>query len=141
MGIHPAASYLVAPRLREICLPETREQGSYDHHGAPEGRAFADEVLALDIGCVDIVGLESVFPFLQPGDFHAHPFEHEDEVPDIKDFRDIGNGHFLVCEENGTDHFKRLVLGALRTDCPAELVTAFDYKRTHILNELIFLSV
>ena len=132
MRIDPAAADLVATRLREICVAEPCEQRADDHYGTSERRTLADKISAFDIRRVYIVGPERIHAFLMPGNLHSHTLKKKDKIADVKDFRHIGNRDFLRSQQYGTYHFQCLVLGSLRPDHTAQLMSAFDYKCAHV---------
>ena len=113
-------------------LTETVEQRADDHYGTSERRTLADKISAFDIRRVYIVGPERIPAFLMPGHLHAHTLKKKYKIADIKDFRHIGNRDFLRSQQYGTYHFQCLVLGSLRPDHTAQLMSAFDYKCAHV---------
>ena len=128
MRIDAAPAYLVASRLREICLAETCEQRSDDHHGAAQERAFANELFAEYIVPVYGIRPEGVAALGETADLHAHILEHEDKVFYVEYFRNIRNDHLLIGKQYGADDLQRLVLGTLGSDFTAQSVPAFYYE-------------
>ena len=126
--IDPAAANLVSARLREIRPAETGEERSYDHHGATELGTLRHKVSAHHIFGIDLVSLECVYALLVAGDLDAHSLEEDDQVLDVKNLRNVGDRHLLIGQEHRADYLQGLVLGTLRPDGSAELITAFYYK-------------
>ena len=127
----PAAD-LVAARLGEEGAAEAREERSDDEDRAAQAGAFRDEVGAVDVELVDVVRREGVLPFGAALHAHAHPAQQVDQVLDVQDLRDVGDGDRLGGEEDGADHLQGFVLGALGMDLAAEAVSAFDDKTAHM---------
>ena len=128
----PVTEDLVAARLGEVGPAEAGKQRTDDHHGAAQGGAFADELLAFDVGRVDVRGAEAVFAFGEALDLHAHALEEGDEILDVEDFGDVGDGNGLGAEQDGTDDFQRFVLGALGRDAAAQGMASFYDECTHM---------
>ena len=136
MGIHPPAADLVPARLREIGAAETGKNRADNHQGSAESGAFPDKIIAPDIVSVDFIGLEHIAALFLAGDLDPHPFQKYDQVAYVQDFRNIGNSDLIISKKHGTYHLKRLILRSLRADDSAELVPAFNDKRTHNVADL-----
>ena len=128
VGIHPPATDLVPSRLREIGAAETGENRADNHQGSAESGTFPDEIIAPDIVSIDFIGLEHIAALFLAGDLDPHPFQKNDQVAYVQNFRNIGNRDLLIREKDGTYHLKCLILRSLRADDSAELVPAFNDK-------------
>ena len=131
MGIHPAAAYLVASRLREINLAETGQKRTCDHDRASELATSLDKVLAADIILVDVVCLEGIGPLGVSRDLDSHRAEKLDEIHYVEDFRDIVYSDRFIGKEYGVQHLQCLILCSLRGDFSGKTVSSFYYKLAH----------
>ena len=128
MGIHPASADLVTARLREVCLSETGKERADNHHGTTELRTLPDKVLTHDIVAVNLVRLECVHSLLMTGHLDSHAFQKKYQVLDVQNLRNVRNLYGFLSQKHRTDDLQRLILGALRPDSSAELISAFYYK-------------
>ena len=128
MGIHPAAADLVTARLRKICLSETCKERADNHHRTTEFCTLPDKVLTHDIFTVNLVRLECVHSLLMTGHLDSHAFQKKYQILDVKNFRNIRNLYRFLSQKHRTDDLQRLILGTLRSDSSAELISAFYYK-------------
>ena len=116
MGIYSPSSDLVAARLREISSSETSQKRTYDHYGSSEGSYLPDKVCTGDILFIHIISLKGIYSFVKSSDLHSHSLQYQYQIPDIKDFRDVGNDDFFCGQQNCADHLQSLILCTLRTD-------------------------
>ncbi len=126
MGVEAPPPYLVAAGLGNGCLAETAEQRPNHQHRTAQRRAFLDEVAAVEVVEVDVVGLEGVVVGRVLGDLHADVLQQPDEVVDVEDIGDVGDAHGVAGEQRGADHLQGLVLGALRCDGAFQRVSALN---------------
>ena len=133
VGVHSAASDLVAARFGEISLTGAGQQRTHHQHRAAKRCAAGHEVSARYIFFVKIVGLKAVTARSQFLHFHTHRHEQAYEVGDIKNVGDVMDDYGLGGEERCAYHLKSFVFCALRLDGTVEAMTAFNYVGAQFL--------
>ena len=136
MGVNPAAADAVSSRLGKPGLPESCQNRSCQHYRTPQRSAFADKFIALDIGCVDVVGPEAEIPPGMPCHSDTHTFEKANEVHYVQDFRNVGDSHLILGEKSRTNDLECLILGTLRRDFSAEPMSSLDYES--VVHEMLY---
>ena len=136
VGVDPAAADAVSSRLGKPGLPESCQNRSCQHYRTPQRSAFADKFIALDIGCVDVVGPEAEIPPGMPCHRDSHPLEQADEVHYVQDFGYVGDSHLILGEKSRTNDLECLILGTLRRDFSAEPMSSLDYES--VVHEMLY---
>ena len=124
--VQPPAANLVASGFGDDGAPEAGHQRPCQHHRAAQAGARLQESLALQVVQVHVRGLEAVGVRAFLGHPHAHVAQQLDEVVHVEDVGHVAHHHLVRREQCRADDLQRLVLGALRADFPAQLVSSFD---------------
>ena len=133
MGIKTATTNLVATRLGDGSLATSAKQRSKHEHTATKRRTLLDELQTVEIFQVQLITLECIVMTTVLGNLDTNFLEQLDEVVHVQDVRHIGDAHWLIGKDGGTDHFQRLVLGSLWRDGTLERMTALYDERLHRL--------
>ena len=128
MSIDSPSTNLVSPRFREICPSETGEKRSYNHYGTSQRGYLADKVGTCYVIFIDFICHKRIGSLIHSLHLDTHAFKYQYQILDIKYFRYIGYYDLLLCQEHCTNHLQRLILGTLRTDRAAQLMTSLYYE-------------
>ncbi len=132
MGIQTATTYLIPSGLGVDYLTQTRQQRTDQHHRTAQLIAFLQEVLAGQIGRIQVPRREGIFALCQLLHRHAHRGNQVDQVVHIQYVGQVVDHHRLAGQQRGTQHLQRLVLCTLWRDTAVQLMSSFYYKTCHI---------
>ena len=129
--VQPTASDLVATRLGIHGLAASPEHGTNEHHRTTKLGTFLQKSLTRGKLQIQLVGLKAVRIDPLARHFHAHVAEQLDEIVHIQDVGHVMDGHFLRCQQSGTENLKHFILGSLRMDVALQAMSAFYHKCCH----------
>ena len=131
VGVQSAASYLVASGTGDDGFAEAGQQRSDHEHRPSERGAFLHKVVALQIIQVQVSGTETVGVAVDTLHLNTDIFQQADEVVDVEDVGNVGDGHLVGGEQRGADDLQGLVFGSLRSDGTLQRVPSFDDECCH----------
>ena len=137
MGVEVAASDLVSARFGGDGVADAGQQRADQHHRTAERRIVVAELLAAQEFHIDVLCAER--PLLIPGfcGLAAHIPQQSDEIPHVCDVRDVVDCDFVSGEQGRAQHLQSLVLRSLGSDFAVQGMSAFYFKRCHLLILLI----
>ena len=131
VGVHAAAADFVATRLGQCAHTKTRQQRPQNHGRAAQGSTLLPEFFGAEVVEVDVVRLETVSPGSFALDFDTHARQQVNQLVDIDDVGEVGDGDGLRRQEHRTQNLQRLVFSSLRDDFTRQPLPSFDDKTGH----------
>ena len=126
VSVKTTAPYLVTTGFGDDGLAHAGQQRTNHQDAAAQRGTFPNELITLQIGEVEVGGLECQGS--GPIDYYLHTdiLQQLNQVVDVANVGDVLNGDGLAGQQRGTNDLQGLVFRALRNDGSLQRMTALD---------------
>ncbi len=138
MRVQTAAANLIAARLRNHCMTDTRQKRPGCHYRTAQSTRFLPEIFRMKIIGIDMFRLKTESMFFGMFHLNAHRLQKFDKLDYIADKRNIVQRYLVARKQTGTDYLQSLILGSLRSQASVKTTSACNGERTQ--NGLLFLK-